>query len=79
VAAGIRQPITACVADHPDLRLIDERFMQIQQAAGTVKAKAIESTAFLCSLIEELRASGFVTDALRRAGQSTDLVAPAAS
>jgi polar amino acid transport system substrate-binding protein len=79
VAAGIRQPITAYLADHPELRLIDERFMQIQQAVGTVKSKQPESTAFLYSLIEELKASGFIADALRRADQSADLVAPAAS
>ncbi|HEY3630989.1 MAG TPA: transporter substrate-binding domain-containing protein [Jatrophihabitantaceae bacterium] len=79
VAAGIRQPITAYVADDPDLRLIDERFMQIRQAVGTVKTKRPESAAFLYSLIEELKASGFVAEALRRAGQSADLVAPATS
>jgi polar amino acid transport system substrate-binding protein len=79
VAAGIRQPITAYVADDPDLRLIDERFMQIRQAVGTVKTKRPESAAFLYSLIEELKASGFVAEALRRAGQSADLVAAATS
>jgi len=79
VAAGIRQPITAYVAEHPDLRLIDERFMQIRQAVGTVKGKRPETTAFLRDLVEELKASGFGVDALRRAGQSADLVAPAAS
>jgi polar amino acid transport system substrate-binding protein len=75
VAAGIRQPITAYVADNPGLRLIDERFMQIQQALGTVKSKRPESTAFLYDLVEELKASGFVADALLRSGQSPDLVA----
>jgi polar amino acid transport system substrate-binding protein len=46
---------------------------------GTVKTKRPESAAFLYSLIEELKASGFVAEALRRAGQSADLVAPATS
>ena len=35
VAAGIRQPMTAFAAAHPDVRLIDEPFMQIRQAVGT--------------------------------------------
>ena len=33
--AGIRQPVTAYAAAHPDVRVVDERFMQIQQAVGT--------------------------------------------
>lgn len=75
VAAGIRQPVTAYVGENPGLRLIDERFMQIQQAMGTVQSKRPESTAFLHDLVEELKASGFVADALRRSGQSAELVA----
>ena len=37
-AAGIRQPLTDYVASHPDLRIIHDRFMQIQQAVGTTKS-----------------------------------------
>jgi polar amino acid transport system substrate-binding protein len=75
-AAGIRQPLTEYVDSHPDLRLIDEAFMQIQQAVGTTKTRRDETKDFLSDVIEELRSSGFVADALRRSGQPTTLVAP---
>ncbi|MGW6564773.1 transporter substrate-binding domain-containing protein [Streptomyces sp. NPDC054975] len=76
VAAGIRQPMTAFVASHPGLRLIEERFMEIRQAVGTTKARRPGTVRFLTDLVEELKADGFVADALRRAHQSPDLVAP---
>ncbi|MFD4414657.1 transporter substrate-binding domain-containing protein [Streptomyces sp. NPDC058476] len=78
VAAGIRQPMTEFVAAHPELRLIEERFMQIRQAVGTTTARGPETVRFLRDLVEELKASGFVADALRRAHQSETLVAPPA-
>ncbi|MEU8978816.1 transporter substrate-binding domain-containing protein [Streptomyces sp. NPDC058251] len=77
-AAGIRQPMTEFVAAHPELRLIEERFMQIRQAVGTTTARRPETVRFLRDLVEELKASGFVADALRRAHQSETLVAPPA-
>ena len=75
VAAGIRQPLTAHVADHPDLRLVEERFMEIQQALGTSPTRRPGTVAFLSGLVEELVRSGFVADSLSRSGQSPDLVA----
>ncbi|MFI7673888.1 transporter substrate-binding domain-containing protein [Actinophytocola sp. NPDC049390] len=77
VAAGVRQPMTAYVAEHPDLRLLEPRFMEIRQALGTTRSREPETVAFLSELIEELKASGFVADALRRAGQDDGLVASA--
>ncbi|MFI5696232.1 transporter substrate-binding domain-containing protein [Kribbella sp. NPDC051586] len=77
-AAGIRQPITSYVADHPDLRLIDERFMQIQQAVGTAKSKQPDTVAYLRDLIEDLKSSGFIAASLTASGQSGALVAPPA-
>jgi polar amino acid transport system substrate-binding protein len=78
VAAGIRQPVTAFVAAHPEYRLLDDRFMQIRQAVGTTKTRRPETVQFLRELIEELKAGGFVAAALRRANQSEALVAPPA-
>jgi polar amino acid transport system substrate-binding protein len=79
VAAGIRQPMAAFVAAHPDFRLLDERFMGIRQAVGTTTTRSPETLAFLGGLVEELKAGGFVAAALDRAGQATDLVAPRAA
>ena len=63
VAAGIREPMTEFVERNPDVRLIDERFMQIQQAVGTAKTRRPETVAFLRDLVEELKASGFFESA----------------
>ncbi|HEX6684249.1 MAG TPA: transporter substrate-binding domain-containing protein [Candidatus Limnocylindrales bacterium] len=77
VAAGIRQPMTEFVAANPDLRLrlIDERFMQIQQAVGTSVARKPETVRFLRDAVEGLKRNGFVADALRRANQPDSLLA----
>lgn len=76
VLAGIRQPMIEFVAAHPEFRLIEDRFMQIRQAAGTATTRKPETIRFLRDLIEELKAGGFVAEALRRAGHSDTLVAP---
>jgi polar amino acid transport system substrate-binding protein len=76
-AAGIREPMTEFVASHSAFRIIEEPFMEIRQAVGTAKTKRPETTRFLHGLVEELKASGFVADSLRRSGQSA-AVAPTA-
>ncbi|WP_406140050.1 transporter substrate-binding domain-containing protein [Streptomyces sp. NBC_01089] len=77
-AAGIRQPLTEYVAGHPEVRLIEDRFMEIRQAVGTTRTRGPETVRFLRDLVEELKAAGFIADALRRAHQSATLVAPPA-
>jgi polar amino acid transport system substrate-binding protein len=79
VAAGIRQPLTAYAAAHPGTRVIGERFMQIRQAAGTTPDRRPETIGFLHDLIEELKATGFVAESLRRANQPDATVAPPAA
>jgi polar amino acid transport system substrate-binding protein len=76
VAAGVRQPMAAFVAANPDVRLVEERFMAIQQAVGTSRDRAPETVAFLTALVEELKASGFVAESLRRSGQADAAVVP---
>jgi polar amino acid transport system substrate-binding protein len=78
VAAGIRQPMTAYAAAHPGTRVIAERFMQIRQAVGTTPDRRPETVEFLRGLVEELKATGFVADSLRRANQPDAAVAPPA-
>jgi polar amino acid transport system substrate-binding protein len=78
VAAGIRQPLTDVVGAHPELRLIDERFMQIQQAVGTTRTRRPETVEFLRDVVEDLKANGFVSEALRRSGRADVSVAPPA-
>jgi polar amino acid transport system substrate-binding protein len=76
VAAGIKQPMTEFVRSHPEFRLIEGRFMEIQQALGTTRTRGPETVQFLRAFIEELKAGGFVADALRRANQPDATVAP---
>jgi polar amino acid transport system substrate-binding protein len=56
--------------------MIDERFMEIRQALGTTRTRAPGTIRYLAAAIEELKASGFIRDALRRSGQDGDLMAP---
>ena len=76
-AAGVREPMTEFVAAHPTCRLIEGRFMEIPQAVGTAATKRQATTGFLRDLVEELKASGMVADALRRSGQSAPVAPPA--
>jgi polar amino acid transport system substrate-binding protein len=77
VAAGIRQPMTAYVAAHPGTRVLPGRFMEIRQAVCTTPDRRPETIAFLRDLVEELKATGFVADALRRANQDATVAPPA--
>ena len=56
--------------------MIDERFMQIRQAVGTTRSRAPGTVRYLAAAVEELKASRFIADALRRSGQDSALVAP---
>ncbi|MGW3995237.1 transporter substrate-binding domain-containing protein [Amycolatopsis sp. NPDC004772] len=77
VAAGIRQPMAAYVAAHPGTRVLPGRFMEIRQAVCTTPDRRPETIAFLYELVEELKATGFVADALRRADQDATVAPPA--
>jgi polar amino acid transport system substrate-binding protein len=76
-AAGVREPMTEFVGSHPGFRLVEGRFMEIPQAVGTAASKRPETTSFLHELVEELKAAGFVADALRRSGQTAPVAPPA--
>ncbi len=75
-AAGVREPMTEFVAAHPGCRLVDGRFMEIPQAVGTARTRGAESIRFLRELVEELKSAGFVSDALRRSGQTAPVAPP---
>jgi len=77
VAAGVRQPLLAYAATHPDVRVMDGRFMEIRQAMGTPKGR-IAGARHLTAFVEEVKASGFVADALKRSNQSAAVAPPAA-
>src|SRR5262245_29490845 len=74
-AGGVKQALQKFIAQHPQVRLIEERFMEIRQAMGTAKGRTA-GAAYLRSFIEEMKKCGFVADALRRSGQGEATVAP---
>jgi polar amino acid transport system substrate-binding protein len=76
VAAGVRQPLEAYAKDHPDMRVMDGAFQEIQQAMGTPKGR-VEGAKYLRGFVEEMKASGFVAEALNRSGQSAKVAPPA--
>lgn len=77
-AAGVKQPIVAYAKTNPDVRVLDGRFMEIRQAMGTAKGRD-QGARYLHAFIEEMKASGFVADALKRSNQPDASVAPPAA
>ncbi|MFC5478277.1 ABC transporter substrate-binding protein [Massilia suwonensis] len=78
VAAGVKQQLEHDARRHGGLRLLGERFMVIQQAMGVPKSRGAEAAAFLARFVEEMKASGFVAQALQLHGIEGASVAPAA-
>ena len=77
VAAGIRKPLLAMAQQREGLRVLDGRFMLIEQAMGMPSGREAGAH-YLRRFIEEMKACGFVGDALARSGQADALVAPPA-
>jgi polar amino acid transport system substrate-binding protein len=77
VAAGVKQQLEADAVRLPGLRLLDGRFMVINQAMGTPKARAAGGQ-YLREFVEEMKASGFVAQSLARHRVEGALVAPPA-
>lgn len=78
VAAGVRQQLQADQAHFPGHRLLPGRFMVIQQAMGMPASRGAGAAACLASFVEEMKASGFVAEALHRHGIQGASVAGAA-
>lgn len=78
--AGVKAVLRRAVEGDPQLRLIDGRFMAIEQALGVPRRGDAGDAAwrYVCAFIEDAKASGFVADALERSGQRDATVAPAA-
>ena len=84
VAAGVKQQLEADLrrlagntAAAPPLRLLPGRFMVIEQAMAVPKGR-LAGQAWLSAFIEEMKASGFVAEALRKYGIEGASVAPKA-
>ena len=77
VAAGVKQQLEADALRVGGVRLLPGRFMVIQQAMGLPKSRGEAAAALLRAYVEDMKASGFVAQALQRHGIQGASVAPA--
>jgi len=75
VAAGVKQQLEADARRVPGVRLLDGRFMVINQAMGMPQGRAAGAE-YLRSFVEEMKASGFVAQSLARNSIEGAAVAP---
>jgi polar amino acid transport system substrate-binding protein len=75
VAAGVKQQLQADAKRLPGLRLLDGCFMVIRQAMGMPKGRGA-GYRYVEAFVEEMKASGFVAQALARHGIEGATVAP---
>ncbi len=78
VSAGVKQQQEKDLKRVPGLRLLPGRFMEINQAMGTPKGRREEAVNYLKAFVEEMKATGFVAQALERHRIVGAAVAPAA-
>ena len=76
--AGVKQQLEASARTTPGVRVLDGRFMVIQQAMATPKGRTAGAR-YLATFVEDMKASGFVDAALRRHGIDGATVAPPAA
>ena len=72
--AGVKQGVVRFLEGTPVARLLPSRFMEIQQAMCLPKGRDVGAK-YLRAFVEEMKASGFVAEALKRAGQEDATVA----
>jgi polar amino acid transport system substrate-binding protein len=76
-AAGVKQPLVEFAKTNPGVVVMDGRFQVIEQAMGMPKGRDL-AAAYLREFVEDVKASGFVADALTRSNQPDATVAPPA-
>ena len=76
VAAAVKQQLELDARRVPGLRLLPGRFMVINQAMGMRLGRAAGAK-YLTAFVEDMKASGFVAEALRRHSIEGAAVAPA--
>jgi polar amino acid transport system substrate-binding protein len=65
--AGVKQPLVEFAKVNPNVRVMEGRFMAIEQAMGTPKGREA-GVRYLSMFVEEMKATGFVAEALKRSG-----------
>ena len=74
-AAGVRQQLETAAREHPGLRVMQDRFMVIEQAMALPRGRP-QAARYLRDFIDEMKASGFVAQSLDKSGQKDAAVAP---
>jgi polar amino acid transport system substrate-binding protein len=75
--AGLTQALIGLSAKLPGSRLVDGRFMAVQQSVGIPKSRDAGAT-YLRGFVEEAKASGLVARAIQKTGAGGVSVAPKA-
>ena len=78
VAAGVKQVLEADARRVSGVRLLDGRFMVINQAMAAPKGRAA-GVRYLAEFVEEMKVSGFVANALQRHRVEGAAIAPPAA
>lgn len=73
--AGVRQTLQAYAAEHTGYRILDGHFTAIHQAMALPKGRDV-ALQYVIDFIKEMKANGFVAEALQRSGQGGATVAP---
>lgn len=76
VAAGVKHQLETDAALHPELRLLPEPFMVIQQAMALPKSKGSQAHQQLEAFLQELKTNGFIEQALQAHGVNGARLAP---
>lgn len=71
-AAGIRPALDKLAAEHPELRVVKEPFMTINQAMGVPQGRRT-AAAYLSRFVEELKVNGFAASQLEKSGQDSSM------
>lgn len=79
VAAGVKPQLQAHMKNHAGLRLLPGAFMTIRQAMGLPSKRGETAWRHLFSFVEDLKATGFVAEALKRHHIEGASVAPGAT
>lgn len=75
VCANVRQPLEAWAAKDSSVRLLPGRFMVIGQAMALPKGRPA-ALAYVRSVLEDLKASGFVAEGLKHSNQTATVAPP---
>jgi polar amino acid transport system substrate-binding protein len=75
VAAGVKQQLEADAKRVPGVRLLDVRFMVINQAMATPRGRDAGAN-YMDAFVEEMKANGFVAKSLQKHGIAGAAIAP---